>query len=159
MKALLKILSKFFSGQDNQIITSEELLKEYKWKVEIDKFVEIGSNRVNYSKDYSFQTPDEILKLLNNNTLLWVDERNNLLGFSNNEKSLIIPLRDVKGFEIQNILPGRGPGESYFSVCLPNSKYLILSIASNTCNFDTYAAKISGTLGVKVAFAPEFYNC
>jgi len=91
MKALLKILSQFFSGQDNQIITSEELLKEYKWKVEIDKFVEIGSNRVNYSKDYSFQTPDEILKLLNNNTLLWVDERNNLLGFSNNEKSLNNP--------------------------------------------------------------------
>ncbi|CAH0132154.1 hypothetical protein SRABI04_00321 [Chryseobacterium sp. Bi04] len=148
-----------FSKYDPDNDIPDTGLQKYEGRIEINKVVEVGNCRVHYSPDYSFQTPDEILKILNNNTSLWVDKRNNLLGFSNNEKSLIIPLRDVKGFEIQNVLKGKGPGESYFSVCLPNSKYLILSIASYTYNFDTYAAKISGALGVKVTFAPEFYNC
>ncbi|MGE8527315.1 hypothetical protein [Chryseobacterium rhizosphaerae] len=158
MKTFLKILCNLFSGQGNQTLTPPEILKKYKQEIRIDQYVEMGSNCVNYSKDYSFETPVEILQILNNNTLLWVDKRNNLLGFSNNEKSLLTSLSDMKGFEIQNVLKGRGPGEAYFSVCLPNSKYLILSIAAYTYDFDTYAEKVSETLGVEVTFSPEFYN-
>ncbi|MET3034560.1 ADP-ribosylglycohydrolase family protein [Chryseobacterium sp. NRRL B-14859] len=138
--------------------TIEEQLMEYHGAIEIQKSVEIENDNIGYLKDYSFETPYKILKTLHHNNLLWVDEKNNLFGFSNRRRSFLLSLNDIKRFEIQNILQGKGPGESYLIAYLPNSKFLLLSI-SKVYDFDQYAEAISKTTGIEVTFAPEFYNC
>ncbi|AZA81341.1 hypothetical protein C1637_01850 [Chryseobacterium lactis] len=159
MNFFLKVLSGFFSSHDPKNITQVEPLRKYEDDIEIIQYIEMGNNSVRDSKDHLFQTPTEVLDILHDNTVLWIDKRNDRFGISNHMKSLIIPLHQVKGFEIQNILQGKGSGESYILVCLSNSKYLMLTTSPITYEFDQYSDILSKTLGVPVTFAPEFYNC
>ncbi|MBK1894792.1 hypothetical protein [Chryseobacterium paridis] len=161
---MLNILKKLFFGSSNAIESNlnnndiNRSLKVHKDNIEVNKYVELGNNSVNYSKEYSFITPPEILKILNNKTLMWVDEKNNLMGISSKKESLLFSLSDVKNLEITNMLPAKGYGCGYFSIRLLNSKIFDISM-SDTYNFDIYADEISEKLGVKVVFGPEFYNC
>ncbi len=102
-----------------------------------------------------FKTPDEILKILNHGTLLWVDEKNDLLGYSCMERSKLFVLSEIKGFEIQNVLPAKGAGYSWMSLCLLNGT----SYEISDFTFEKYADEIRQTTGVSVTVLPEYYNC
>ncbi|MBP2617258.1 hypothetical protein [Chryseobacterium jejuense] len=158
MKSILKILTGIFSKYDPDNDIANFPLKKYHGKIEINKAVEVGNCGVHYSPDYTFQTPVEVLNRVKDKTFLWIDNQNSLLGFSDQKKTLLVPLNKINGFEIQNILKGKGPGESDLFLYLHNSVSVMLSIAPDTYYFDQYADEINKTTGFTVIFPPEFYN-
>ncbi|WP_300691764.1 hypothetical protein [Chryseobacterium sp.] len=159
MKTLIRMLSNLFCRPKKEGSIAEEPLKEYKGKIKIDKYVDMGNKKIYNATKYLFKTPPEVLAFLNNNTLFWVDEKNGMLGFSTYNRTLLVPLHEVKGIEIQNMLPGKGPGDASFFICLPNNKILMLSISPVIRDFDKYAERITEMMGFEVTFSPEFYNC
>ncbi|WP_106917771.1 hypothetical protein [Chryseobacterium aurantiacum] len=160
MKPFIKIISNLFSPKEEVDLKNppEERLPGYNEKVEVDKYMEIDHAGVKNYEDYLFRTPDEILKIFNNKMLLWVDQKNNLLGFSDSKRSKLFILTDIKGFEIQNMLPAKGQGGSFLSVCLSNGRFSEISEAG-VYTFDKYADDLSKITGIAVTFAPEYYNC
>ncbi len=158
MKSFLKIISDMFSKYDPVNNIQNYPLKKYKGRIEINKALEIGNSSVHYSPDYAFETPVEVLNRIKDKTLLWIDNQNSLLGFSDHKKTLLISLNKINGIEIQNILKGKGPGESDLFLYLHNRPFVMLSIAPDTYYFDQYADDIRKTTGFTVTFSPEFYN-
>ncbi|MBV8327125.1 hypothetical protein [Chryseobacterium sp.] len=158
MKSFLKALTEMFSKNDPENDIQNYPLKKYEGRIEINKALEIENFHVHYSPDYAFETPVEILNRINGKTLLWIDHQNSLLGFSHQKKTLLIPLHKINGIEIQNILKGKGPGESDLFVYLKNSISVMLSVAPDPYYFDQYADDIHKTTGFPVTFSPEFYN-
>ncbi|MGU3374594.1 hypothetical protein [Chryseobacterium sp. M5A1_1a] len=156
----MKAISTLFSGKKNEDLKkiAEDTLPEYKGKIEIDKYMEIDYTRVQNSDAYLFRTPNEVLKILNKKMVLWIDEKNNLLGLSDTQKSKLFILSDIQGLEIQNMLPAKGEGGSFLSVRLSNSKSFEISEAG-VYTFDEYADDIVKTTGLTVIFAKEYYNC
>lgn len=158
MGFLMKVMAGLFSGRNNSDLnrkTAEENLPVYHGKIEVDKYVMIKDNKVRRSDDYLFKTPDEILKILNHGTLLWIDEKNDLLGYSCTERTKLFVLSEVKGFEIQNMLPAKGAGYSWMSLCLLNGTSCEIADAT----FEKYADEIRQITGVAVTVLPEYYNC
>nr|WP_315033257.1 hypothetical protein [uncultured Chryseobacterium sp.] len=147
-----------FSKYEPENVISNFPLKKYKGRIEINKALEVGNCRVHYSPDYAFETPVEVLNKIKDNTILWIDNQNSLLGFSDQKKSLLIPLNKINGIEIQNMLQGRGPAESCLWIYLFGKSFLTLSISPEIYYFDQYADDIRKTTGFTVTFSPEFYN-
>ncbi|UHO38354.1 hypothetical protein H5J24_22935 [Chryseobacterium capnotolerans] len=158
MKSFLKALLNMFSKYDPEDVFRNTPLKKYKGRIEINKVVELGNCRVHFSPDYLFQTPDQVLNILKNQSLLWIDNQNSLLGFSDQKRTLLIPLNKINGIEIQNMLKGRGPAEACLWVYLYEKSFVTLSISSEIYYFDQYADEITRTTGFTVTFSPEFYN-
>ncbi|MFP3832512.1 hypothetical protein [Chryseobacterium sp. SIMBA_028] len=160
MKTLIQTISNLFFKKEKVDLKKfpEESLPEYSGKVEVDKYMEIDHIGVKNSDNYLFRTPSEILKILTNKMLFWVDQKNNLLGFSDSKRSKLFILTDIKGFEIQNMLPAKGQGGSFLSVGLSNGRFYEISEAG-VYTFDKYADDISKITGIAVTFAPEYYNC
>ena len=160
MKTLIQTISNLFFKKEKVDLKKfpEESLPEYNGKVEVDKYMEIDYIGVKDSDDYLFKTPSEILKILNNKMLFWVDQKNNLLGFSDSKRSKLFILTDIKGFEIQNMLPAKGSGRAFLSVGLSHGKFYEIS-EGEVYTFDKYADEISKITGIAVTFAPEYYNC
>ncbi|WP_084086901.1 hypothetical protein [Chryseobacterium sp. YR221] len=158
MKPFLKIISDMFSkyDPDNDIVNFP--LKEYHGRIEINKALEVGNCRVHYSPDYAFETPVEVQNRIKDNTLLWIDNQNSLLGFSDQNRTLLVPLNKINGIEIQNMLKGRGPAESCLWIYLYEKSFVTLSISPEIYYFDQYADDIIKTTGFTVTFSPEFYN-
>ncbi|WP_343681004.1 hypothetical protein [Chryseobacterium arthrosphaerae] len=158
MGFLMKVMAGLFSGRNNSDLNrkaAEENLPVYHGKIEVDKYVMIKDNKVKRSYDYLFKTPDEILKILNHGTLLWVDEKNDLLGYSCAERTKLFVLSEVKGFEIQNMQPAKGAGYCWMSLCLLNGTSCEIADAT----FEKYADEIRQITGVAVTVLPEYYNC
>ncbi|MDR2237287.1 MAG: hypothetical protein LBE92_14285 [Chryseobacterium sp.] len=124
MGCLIKAMAGLFFGKTNSHLNKapDESLPVYHGEIEVDKYLIIKDNGVKKSEGHLFRTPDKILKMLNNDTLLWTDKKNDLLGYSCAERSKLFTLSEVKGFEIQNVLPAKGPGYSWMSLCLSNGK-------------------------------------
>ncbi|WP_284460845.1 hypothetical protein [Chryseobacterium sp.] len=158
MKSFLKALTEMFSkyDPDNDIVNFP--LKKYHGRIEINKAMEVGNCRVHYSPDYAFETPVEVLNRVKDNTLLWIDNQNSLLGFSDQKKTLLVPLNKINGIEIQNMLKGRGPAESCLWIYLYEKSFVTLSISPEIYYFDQYEDAIHQTTGFTVTFSPEFYN-
>ncbi|AZA91634.1 Uncharacterised protein [Chryseobacterium nakagawai] len=158
MKSFLKALANMFSKYDPEDIFLNTPLQQYKGRIEINKVVELGNCRVHYSPDYLFQTPDEVLNILKDQSLLWMDNQNGLLGFTDQKRTLLIPLNKISGIEIQNMLKGRGPAEACLWVYLYEKSFVTLSISAEIYHFDQYAEEIIRKTGFPVTFSPEFYN-
>ncbi|WP_160139068.1 hypothetical protein [Chryseobacterium sp. c4a] len=158
MKSFLKIISDIFSKSDPENDISNFPLKKYKGRIEINKALEIENCNVHYSPDYAFHTPDEVLNILKDQPLLWIDNQNSLLGFSDQKRTLLIPLNKINGIEIQNMLKGRGPAEAGLWVYLYKKSFVTLAISPEIYYFDQYADEITKTTGFIVTFSPEFYN-
>ncbi|MDN3695616.1 hypothetical protein QWZ06_26980 [Chryseobacterium tructae] len=147
-----------FSKYDPEDIFLSTPLQQYKGRIEINKVLELGNCRVHFSPDYLFQTPDEVLKILKDQSLLWIDNQNSLLGFTDQKRTLLIPLNKINGIEIQNMLKGRGPAEAGLWVYLYEKSFVTLAISPEIYYFDQYADEITKTTGFAVTFSPEFYN-
>lgn len=158
MKSFLKALVDMFSKYDPDDDIQNYPLKKYEGRIEINKALEVGNCRVHYSPDYAFHTPAELLNRVKDKTLLWMDNQNSLLGFSDQKRTILVPLNKINGIEIQNILKGKGPGESDLLIYLKNSISVMLSIAPDPYYFDQYADDIRKRTGFAVTFSPEFYN-
>ncbi|BAP29619.1 uncharacterized protein CHSO_0582 [Chryseobacterium sp. StRB126] len=158
MKFFLKALANMFSKHDPENDILNFPLRKYEGRIEINKALELGNCHVHYSPDYAFETPAEVLNRVKDNTLLWIDNQNSLLGFSDQKKTLLIPLNKINGIEIQNMLKGRGPAESCLWVYLYEKSFVTLSISPKIYYFDQYADDIHKTTGFTVTFSPEFYN-
>ncbi|GEN68697.1 hypothetical protein [Chryseobacterium rhizosphaerae] len=158
MKSFLKALTEMFSkyDPDNDIVNFP--LKKYHGRIEINKALEVGNCRVHYSPDYAFETPVEVQNRIKDNTLLWIDNQNSLLGFSDQNRTLLVPLNKINGIEIQNMLKGRGPAESCLWIYLYEKSFVTLSISPEIYYFDQYEDAIHKTTGFTVTFSPEFYN-
>lgn len=154
LKAILNMFSKYDSDNDIQNIP----LQQYTGRIDINKVVELGDCRVHYSPDYLFQTPDEVLNILKDKSLLWMDRQNSLLGFTDQKRTLLVPLNKISRIEIQNVLKGRGPAEACLWVYLYEKSFVTLSISPEIYYFDRYAEEINKTTGFIVTFSPEFYN-
>lgn len=158
MKSFLKALADMFSKYDPENDIQNYPLKKYEGRIEINKMLEVGNCNVHYSPDYTFQTPVEVLNWVKDKTLLWIDNQNSLLGFSDQKRTLLIPLNKINGIEIQNMLKGRGPAEACLWVYLYEKSFVTLSATPEIYYFDQYADDIRKTTGFTVTFSPEFYN-
>lgn len=158
MKSFLKALTEMFSKNDPENDIQNYPLKKYEGRIEINKALEIENCHVHYSPDYAFETPVEILNTVKDKTLLWIDKQNSLLGFSDQKRTLLIPLNKINGIEIQNMLKGKGPAEASLWVYLYEKSFVTLSASPEIYYFDQYAEEISKTTGFTVTFSPEFYN-
>lgn len=158
MKSFLKALTEMFSKNYPENDIQNYPLKKYEGRIEINKALEIENCHVHYSPDYAFHTPTELLNRIKDKTLLWIDNQNTLLGFSDQKKTLLVPLHKINGIEIQNILKGKGPAESCLWIYLYEKSFVTLSISPEIYYFDQYADDITKTTGFTVTFSPEFYN-
>lgn len=158
MKSFLKALADMFSKYDPENDIQNYPLKKYKGRIEINKALEIGNCSVHYSPDYAFETPVELLNIVKEKTLLWIDNQNSLLGISDQKRTLLIPLNKINGIEIQNMLKGRGPAEACLWIYLYEKSFVTLSATPEIYYFDQYADAINKTTGFTVTFSPEFYN-
>lgn len=158
MKSFLKALTEMFSKNDPEHDIQNYPLKKYEGRIEINKALEIENCHVHYSPDYAFHTPAELLNRIKDKTLLWIDNQNSLLGFSDQKRTLLIPLNKINGIEIQNMLKGKGPAEASLWVYLNEKSFVTLAISLEIYYFDQYADDIGKTTGIPVTFSPEFYN-
>ncbi|WP_250252567.1 hypothetical protein [Chryseobacterium sp. Marseille-Q3244] len=158
MKSFLKAILNMFSKYDSDNDIQNFPLQQYIGRIDINKVVELGDCRVHYSPDYLFQTPDEVLNILKDKSLLWMDRQNSLLGFTDQKRTLLVPLNKISRIEIQNVLKGRGPAEACLWVYLYEKSFVMLSISPEIYYFDQYAEEINKTTGFIVTFSPEFYN-
>lgn len=160
MKSLIRIITTLFSPKEKkkQEKIPEENLPVYNGKIEVDKYMEFKYIVVEKSQYFQFKTPDEILKILNKRNLLWIDVKNDLLGYSNEQRSKLFILSEVTGFEIQNMLPAKGGGGSWILVCFANGTSCEIAEAGQY-SFDEYADEISKVTNLPVTFLPEYYNC
>ncbi|MBB4806972.1 hypothetical protein HNP38_002268 [Chryseobacterium defluvii] len=136
-----------------------EPLQECQQNIEVSRYLELSNCQVFYSEDYSFRTPDEVLKYIAYKTIIWVDYKNYLLGFSNKKRTLLFKAANIKNFEIENILPARGNGCSYLAIRLLHEGRQIQLSISGPKDFDIYAEEIFNMTGIEVVFAPEYYDC
>lgn len=157
IKAITWLFSKKENLASNQVIPDENL-PIYHGKIEVGNYIEFKYIGVNERDDYLFKTPDEILKILNNRNLLWVDEKNDLLGYSSVKRSKLFILSEVKGLEIQNMLPAKGGGGSWIVVRLLNGGSCEIAEAGEY-SFDEYVEEITQITGLSVTMLPEYYNC
>ncbi|KFC19880.1 hypothetical protein [Chryseobacterium sp. FH1] len=51
-------------------------------------------------------------------TVIWRDDRNNMIGFSSNQFSQVYDKEQIESFSIQNILPAKGSGGGYLEITL-----------------------------------------
>jgi len=161
MGFLIKAITRLFLKKTDSDLNKEEHdedLPIFNGKIEIGKYIEFKYIGVNKREEYLFKTPDEILKILNNRNLLWVDEKNDLLGYSSVKRSKLFILSEIKGFEIQNMLPAKGGGGSWIVVRLLNGGACEIAEAGEY-SFDEYAEEITQITGLSVTFLPEYYNC
>ncbi|MEH0155571.1 hypothetical protein V6R21_15600 [Limibacter armeniacum] len=89
--------------------------------------------------------------------LIWVDRKNNCIGFADTKFCQVFDFKEVESLTIQNVLPAKGSGGAYLEINSGDIKYVV---ASGKCHaFDNYKDKLEALLGLKVDKAPEYYDC
>jgi len=103
--------------------------------------------------------PQQITDQFENKTVIWMDERNDKIGFSSTLLSQVFHQDEIKSFRIQNILPARGTGSSYLELVLENQteQYIVLK---GRCNaFDVYAEQLKILTHKEVVFEIDDHDC
>ncbi|ULT22849.1 hypothetical protein KUH03_26605 [Sphingobacterium sp. E70] len=67
-----------------------------------------------------------------------MDKKNNKIGFAGRKTSLIYDIEDIDFFEIENVLPAKGPGYAILRANLINGSYNYIFDA-DTYELDPYA--------------------
>ena len=135
--------------EDSMVISAYELLP--------------GGARV--SEDYKRNSkikrrPKKITDQFQDKPVIWVDERNNKIGFSSRFFSQVFDAKDIKTIRIQNILPAKGSGESSLELELENPQDQYTIVMKGDCHaFDSYGDKIKALTGKGVIFEIEYYDC
>lgn len=136
---------------------------DYENKLVISNFL-ILDGKIGISKDYKKnerikRRQQKITDQFQDQTIIWIDDVNNKIGFSSNQFSQVYGKEEIKSFCIQNILPAKGAGGGYLEFVLENQKYNY-SIFTEHCNFfDKYADKIRNLTNKELVFGQEYHDC
>lgn len=135
--------------------------KSYFQKIQITKYIILDYN-IGVPNDYETNervktTPFVINSLTKSKPSIWKDESNNVLGFSSKNYTQFFHLSEIDYFELENILPAKGGGISYFNVCLKNNKkYNVFTGYHNTLKFKIKVIEEFTNFEIKFY---EYYNC
>lgn len=116
--------------------------------------VEADYRKNNFVKD----VPTVIGENYENSSVIWLDKKNGILGFSGEEYALIYPFLEVDYLVIQNILPAKGGGYSELRMVLKNGDSNLIYYG-NQNEFDDYAETLLSVFDLKVEFPEPYYNC
>ncbi|MGE8242890.1 MAG: hypothetical protein ACN6PD_09375, partial [Sphingobacterium sp.] len=102
--------------------------------------------------------PTSIQQQLGKSSGIWLDKKNNKIGFAGRETSLIYDIEDIDFFEIENALPAKGPGYAILRANLINGRYNYI-FEANTYELDPYAITLENWTHKKVSIPEAYYNC
>ena len=134
---------------------------EYEKKGQIDDYLYIDEE-IETSSNYKFnpRIKQKFSKLnanMINKPIIWMDIKNDSIGFAYKKYYQVFKRSQIKSFSIQNVLPAKGSGGGYLQINLSDNSYT--NIFSGKCHiFDEYVKKISGLTGIQVSIAEEYYD-
>lgn len=109
---------------------------------------------------YFMLTPQFIVQKLRAHTgkfIIWQDEKNDKIGFANEEHAMLFPLAMLVSFQLQNVLPGRSGGGTYLSAVLKEGNPQ--SVLIGDCEaFDPYLKQLSDLAQVPVEELTPYEN-
>lgn len=133
---------------ESQLVVSKTLV----FKKEIQLYGDYRTNK------RIKRCPNKIRVKYGSQPVVWSDDVNCKIGFAQGGFSQVFDQKEVKAFQIQNILPAKGGGYADFYVLLKNEKYRYLLLRANCNGFDEYAAVIKNITRKEVGFGPEGIN-
>ncbi|WP_454881579.1 hypothetical protein [Sphingobacterium detergens] len=133
----------------DQLIEVTELVKlKNKWDI-----------KENFRRNAAVKNiPTCIQQQLGKSSGIWLDKKNNKIGFAGRETSLIYDIEDIDFFEIENALPAKGPGYAILRANLINGRYNYI-FEANTYELDPYAITLENWTHKKVSIPEAYYNC
>lgn len=135
----------------------------YENNISITDFLILEGN-IGFSEDYKRnkrikRRPQKIFEQFQSKTVIWIDNVNNLIGFSSNNYSQLFHQNEIKSFCIQNILPAKGGGGSNLEIVLDNQNYNNAIFTEKCHFFDNYADKIIQLTNKQLTFGEEYHDC
>ena len=137
------------------------MISELEKKGQIDDYLYIDEE-IETSSNYKFnpRIKQKFSKLnanMINKPIIWMDIKNDSIGFAYKKYYQVFKRSQIKSFSIQNVLPAKGSGGGYLQINLSDNSYT--NIFSGKCHiFDEYVKKISGLTGIQVSIAEEYYD-
>lgn len=110
------------------------------------------------NNNYVSITPQVVMSQLNNKSIIWYDANTKLLGFSDNNLSLIYPINDLDKVIIYNVLPARGAGYSELRIRLKNGDLHFVFSTNTTYEFDEIANLINQWTDLETEISGPWYN-
>ena len=137
------------NAEYDQLIEVTELVKlKNKWDINAD-----------YRKNAAVKNiPSNVQQQLGKSSGIWLDRKNNKIGFSGRKTSLIYDIELIDFFEIENVLPAKGPGYAILRVNLIGGNYHYI-FEANTYELDPYATTLENWSHKKVVIPEAYYNC
>ena len=142
----------------------EELLDdpEYDKNIELSEVVsleDVYEIEVNYRQNAHVKSKPSVLEeFYPEESVVWLDRKNNKIGFSGEEVALIYDKDEIQSLVIQNVMPARGEGYSSVSLLLKSGQDVRL-FYGNENEFDAYAEVLQAKIGLNVDFPEPYYNC
>lgn len=136
--------------------------KEYEEVMEISGLISFP-NQLDLSTKYIDHDgvkniPLKVKDLLKEKSGIWLDRVNNKIGFVGIDTALILDLKKIKYFTLQNVLPAKGSGYADFIVHLKTGDYLYVFI-EDTYFFDQFAQQLEQMTKKPVEIPEAYYNC
>jgi len=136
---------------------------DYENKMIVSNYL-ILDGKIDISGDYKRnrkikRRPKKLTEQFQSQTIIWIDDVNNKIGFSSNQFSQVYEKEEIKSFCIQNILPAKGSGGGNLEIILENQKYNFAVLTENCHFFDKYAEKIKELTNKELVFGEEYHDC
>lgn len=132
-----------------------EKIIEVSEALSFNALIEINLNHI--ENDSIKTIPTLVKKRLNENSGIWLDRKNQKLGFAGIDTALILDHNEIKAFTIQNTLPARGAGYSQFIVKLKGEAQLNVFTA-DTNFFDQFAQHLQQMTDKIINIPEAYYN-
>ncbi|WP_343565642.1 hypothetical protein [Sphingobacterium sp.] len=135
---------------------------EYDQLIEVTELVKL-KNKWDINADYRRNAavkniPSNVQQQLGKSSGIWLDRKNNKIGFAGRKTSLIYDIKDIDFFEIENVLPAKGPGYAILRVSLNGGNYNYI-FEADTYELDPYANTLENWTHKKVSIPEAYYNC
>lgn len=112
-----------------------------------------------YKKDNTIKKrPEKIIEKFGVKSVIWLDKKNNKMGFASSKFCQLFDIDEVRNFSIQNVLPAKGGGYSELAFALKSGREVSIFTADQNY-FDEYKNELKSTFDREVIFLPEYYNC
>jgi len=133
---------------------------DYEAKIVISDFLKL-EGAVGMSNSYKTnkrikRRPEKINQQFDDTAIIWMDNENNKIGFSNSDFSQVFDKSEFYSFEIENIYPAKGPKTANLVIKNKDQKRIFTIFKGDYHFFDEYAEKIETLTDKKVTFAPEY---
>ena len=142
-----------------------ELLKDeaYEAAIEISEYLLINERIISsadYKRNDKIKEKFASLKLKNTNQpLVWIDNKNQKIGFADRSLFQIFDHSEIKSLTIQNVLPAKGGGGAYLEINFSENNNYQAIFSGNIYVFDKYRKALSELIKKEVLMAEEYYDC